>query len=77
MSAETRKLMETVLASEANKDEMSARVAALLAGTSLTTTRGAAKGEGRQVDSVEYNGGKRCAFCLLIVAFTLEYHSIQ
>ena len=58
MSAETRKLMEQVLASKANEDEMSSRVATLLAGTSLTTTKGF-KGEGRQVDAVEYNGGNK------------------
>ena len=58
VSAETRKLMEQVLASKANEDEMSSRVATLLAGTSLTTTKGF-KGDGRQVDMVEYNGGKQ------------------
>jgi len=56
MSAETRKLMEQILASEAGKDETSARVAALLAGSSLTTTRGAKRGEGREVDMVQYEG---------------------
>lgn len=56
LSAETRKLMEQILASEAGKDETSARVAALLAGSSLTTTRGAKRGEGREVDMVQYEG---------------------
>jgi len=54
LSAETRKLMEQILATEAGKDETSARVAALLAGSSLTTTRGAAKVEGREIDAVQY-----------------------
>ena len=54
VSAETRKLMEQILASEAGNDEASARVAALLAGSSLTTTKGAAKVEGRQIDAVQY-----------------------
>merc|ERR1719300_1304853 len=48
MSAETRKLMEQILASSGDKDETSARVAALLAGSSLTTTRGAKRGDGRE-----------------------------
>merc|ERR1719422_1002398 len=54
--AETRKLMEQILASSADKDETSARVAALLAGSSLTTTRGAKRGDGREVDMVQYEG---------------------
>jgi len=56
MSAETRKLMEQILASSGDKDETSARVAALLAGSSLTTTRGAKRGDGREVDMVQYEG---------------------
>jgi len=56
LSAETRKLMEQILASSGDKDETSARVAALLAGSSLTTTRGAKRGDGREVDMVQYEG---------------------
>ena len=58
VSAETRKLMEQILASSGDKDETSARVAALLAGSSLTTTRGAKRGDGREVDMVQYEGSK-------------------
>merc|ERR1711973_897602 len=45
---------------DAAKQMMSAvksgRVAALLAGSSLTTTRGAKRGDGREVDMVQYEG---------------------
>ena len=58
MSAEARALMEQVLASEADNQQMSARVAALLAGSSLTTKQGVRlPGEPRQVDMVQYDGG--------------------
>ena len=39
-------------------DEVTSRVAALLAGSSLTTTKGAKKGDGREVDMVQYEGGR-------------------
>ena len=58
VSAEARALMEQVLASEADNQQMSARVAALLAGSSLTTKQGVRlPGEPRQVDMVQYDGG--------------------
>jgi len=56
ISPETRALMEQVLASGGSNEDASARVAALLAGTSLTTSKGVAKGEGREVETVEYEG---------------------
>lgn len=58
VSAESRALMEQALASEADNQQMSARVAALLAGSSLTTKQGVRlPGEPRQVDMVQYDGG--------------------
>jgi len=57
LSAEARALMEQALASEADNQQMSARVAALLAGSSLTTKQGVRlPGEPRQVDMVQYDG---------------------
>merc|ERR1719384_218003 len=57
LSAEARALMEQVLASEADNQQMSARVAALLAGSSLTTKQGVRlPGEPRQVHMVQYDG---------------------
>ena len=50
--------MEQVLASGGGGEDVSARVSALLAGSSLTTTKGVAKGEGREVETVEYEGGE-------------------
>ena len=59
MSPETRALMEQVLASGGGGEDVSGRVAALLAGTSLTTSKGVGRGEGREVETVEYEGGER------------------
>jgi len=56
MSAETRKLMEQIMANSEGTDEVNSRVAALLAGSSLTTTKGAKKGDGREIDMVQYDG---------------------
>merc|ERR1719219_226768 len=56
MTPETRALMEQVLASGGGAEDVSGRVAAMLAGSSLTTTKGVAKGEGREVETVEYEG---------------------
>jgi len=56
MSPETRALMEQVLASGGGGEDVSGRVAALLAGTSLTTSKGVGRGEGREVETVEYEG---------------------
>jgi len=56
LSPESRALMEQILASNASQDEISSRVSALLAGTALSTTRGVAKGEGREIDMVQYEG---------------------
>jgi len=56
MTPETRALMEQVLAGSGGGEDVSGRVAALLAGSSLTTTKGVAKGEGREVEAVEYEG---------------------
>ena len=54
VSAESRKLMEQILASEADNAEASSRVAALLAGSNLTT-----RTEQRKVnDGVMYDEGK-------------------
>ena len=58
VSAETRKLMEQIMANAEGTDEVNSRVAALLAGSSLTTTKGASKVNGREVDMVQYDGGK-------------------
>ena len=58
MSAETRKLMEQIMANAEGTDEVNSRVAALLAGSSLTTTKGAKKGDGREIDMVQYEGGR-------------------
>ena len=55
--------MEQVLASGGGED-VSARVAALLAGSNLTTSKGVAKGEGREVDGVEYEGGEKITFSI-------------
>ena len=59
MTPETRALMEQVLAGSGGGEDVSGRVAALLAGSSLTTTKGVAKGEGREVEAVEYEGGEK------------------
>ena len=59
MTPETRALMEQVLASGGGGEDVSARVTALLAGSSLTTSKGVARGEGREVETVEYEGGER------------------
>eukprot|EP00092_Neocalanus_flemingeri_P057014 GFUD01067657.1.p1 GENE.GFUD01067657.1~~GFUD01067657.1.p1 ORF type:complete len:1024 (+),score=275.10 GFUD01067657.1:138-3209(+) len=56
LSPESRALMEQILASTSSQDEISSRVSALLAGTALSSTRGVAKGEGREIDMVEYEG---------------------
>eukprot|EP00092_Neocalanus_flemingeri_P066676 GFUD01081262.1.p1 GENE.GFUD01081262.1~~GFUD01081262.1.p1 ORF type:complete len:1085 (+),score=306.25 GFUD01081262.1:146-3400(+) len=56
LSPESRALMEQILASTSSQDEISSRVSALLAGTALSTSRGVAKGEGREIDMVEYEG---------------------
>jgi len=56
MSAETRALMEQVLAAGDGTEDVSGRVAMLLAGSSLTTTKGVAKGQSREVDTVDYEG---------------------
>jgi len=56
LSPEARALMEQILASNASQDEISSRVNALLAGTMLSTSKGVAKGEGRQIDMVQYEG---------------------
>ena len=60
VSPETRALMEQVLASGAGAEEVSGRVAMLLAGSSLTTSKGVAKGPGREVEAVSYDTGKEC-----------------
>ena len=39
VSAESRALMQQILASSSSQDEISSRVAALLAGTALSTSR--------------------------------------
>eukprot|EP00092_Neocalanus_flemingeri_P008609 GFUD01009277.1.p1 GENE.GFUD01009277.1~~GFUD01009277.1.p1 ORF type:complete len:1024 (-),score=276.42 GFUD01009277.1:850-3921(-) len=56
LSPESRALMEQILASTSSQDEISSRVSALLAGTALSSSRGVAKGEGREIDMVEYEG---------------------
>jgi len=56
LSPESRALMEKILASESSQEEISSRVAALLAGTSLSTSRGLSNGERREIDMVEYEG---------------------
>merc|ERR1712227_1139440 len=56
MSAETRKLMEQIMSNAEGTDEVNSRVAALLAGSSLTTTKGASKVNGREIDMVQYDG---------------------
>ena len=50
--------MEQVLASGGGGEDVSGRVAALLAGSGLTTSKGVAKGETREVETVEYEGGE-------------------
>ena len=51
--------MEQILASEADNAEVNSRVAALLAGSNLTTKAGVRPGEQRMVnDGVQYDGGK-------------------
>jgi len=56
LSPESRALMEKILASESSQEEISSRVAALLAGTSLSTSKGLTNGGGREVDMVGYEG---------------------
>jgi len=56
LSAESRALMEQILASNSSQDEISSRVAALLAGTALSSTKGLKKGQGREIDMLEYEG---------------------
>ena len=58
VSPESRALMEQILASSASQDEISSRVSALLAGTALSSSRGLAKGEGREIEMAEYEGGE-------------------
>ena len=58
MSPETRALMEQVMAAGDGSEDVSGRVAMLLAGSSLTTTKGVAKGQSREVDTVNYEGGE-------------------
>ena len=59
VSPETRALMEQVLASGEGAEEVSGRVAMLLAGSSLTTSKGVSKGPGREVEAVSYDSGKK------------------
>ena len=61
MSAESRKLMDQILASEADNAEVSSRVAALLAGSNLTTKAGVTRSgqEQRRLNGgVEYDEGE-------------------
>ena len=46
------------MANSEGTDEVNSRVAALLAGSSLTTTKGTKKGDGREIDMVQYDGGR-------------------
>ena len=63
VTAESRKLMDQILASEADNAEVSSRVAALLAGSNLTTKQGVR----RVNDGVQYDEGEsRISFCLLL-----------
>jgi len=55
LSAESRALMEQILASNSSQDEISSRVQALLAGTALSSTKGLKK-DGREIDMLEYEG---------------------
>ena len=62
VTAESRKLMDQILASEADNAEVSSRVAALLAGSNLTTKQGVR----RVNDGVQYDEGESSrSFCLL------------
>jgi len=56
MSPETRALMAQVLAGGDGTEDVSGRVAMLLAGSTLTTSKGVARGEAREVDAVAYEG---------------------
>ena len=61
VTAESRKLMDQILASEADNAEVSSRVAALLAGSNLTTKQGVR----RVNDGVQYDEGESSrSFCL-------------
>ncbi len=63
VTAESRKLMDQILASEADNAEVSSRVAALLAGSNLTTKQGVR----RVNDGVQYDEGESSkSFCLLL-----------
>lgn len=56
LSPESRALMQQIMASGASQEEMASRVAALLAGTALSTSRGLARPQGAGVDTVGYEG---------------------
>ena len=58
VSAESRALMQPVLASEADNAEVSSRVQALLAGSNLTTRGGLAPADQRHIEAVNYDGGE-------------------
>ena len=50
--------MAQVLAGGDGTEDVSGRVAMLLAGSTLTTSKGVARGEAREVDAVAYEGGE-------------------
>jgi len=54
MSPESKALMQQILASGASQDEVANRVAALLAGTALSSSRDFARADGTGVDAIGY-----------------------
>lgn len=56
MSPESKALMQQILASGASQEEVASRVAALLAGTALSSSRGFNKADGSGVEAVGYEG---------------------
>jgi len=54
MSPESRALMQQILASGASQDEVASRVAALLAGTALSSSRDFQRADGSGVDAIGY-----------------------
>ena len=70
VTAESRKLMDQILASEADNAEVNSRVAALLAGSNLTTKQGVR----RVNDGVQYDEGESSrSFCLLMFPFPIYF----
>ena len=74
VSSENRRLMEDILKrSQDNQDQMSSRVTALLAGSSLTTTAGVRIDRRDTIDQIDYTAvGEQILFFLKSVQVTIR-----